>query len=65
MLVLSRKREDAILIGADVRITILKIDCNQVRLGIEAPSSTGIVREELLFDVEHRAARSAWLASDV
>ena len=65
MLVLSRKREDAIVIGGDVRITILKIDRNGVRLGIEAPQTTTIIREELLLDAEDRAARQAWIAADV
>ncbi|MDB5349908.1 MAG: carbon storage regulator, CsrA [Planctomycetota bacterium] len=64
MLVLSRKRDDVILIGDDVRITVVKIDRNHVRLGIEAPGSTSIVREELLLDAEDRAARLAWVASE-
>lgn len=60
MLVLSRKREQSILIGDDVRITIVKIDRNHVRVGIEAPSATLIVREELLLDAEVREAKAAW-----
>ncbi len=65
MLVLSRKKEDAIVIGDDVRITIVKIDRNHVRLGIEAPGHTSIIREELLIaDEDHRQAREAWVASD-
>lgn len=60
MLVLSRKRDDVILIGDDVRITIVKIDRNHVRLGIEAPRSTTIVRQELLLDAEEFQANLAW-----
>lgn len=63
MLVLSRKRDDAIRIGDDIRITIVKIERNCVRIGIEAPGSTPIVREELLLDVEDQQAREAWEAS--
>lgn len=63
MLVLSRKREDRILIGDDIRITIVKIDRNHVRIGIEAPGSTPILREELLMDAEDVAAKEAWAAS--
>jgi carbon storage regulator len=48
MLVLSRKRSERIVIGASILITVLKVDGNQVRLGIEAPSSLPIVRAELL-----------------
>jgi carbon storage regulator len=62
MLVLSRKRDDSILIGDDVRITIVKIDRNCVRIGIEAPGTTPIVREELILDAELQEARNAWMA---
>lgn len=63
MLVLSRKREDRILIGDDIRITIVKIDRSHVRIGIEAPGSTMIVREELLLDAEEHEAKEAWAES--
>ncbi|CAN5651056.1 hypothetical protein BH23PLA1_BH23PLA1_01420 [soil metagenome] len=48
MLVLSRKRSDSIVIGNEIRVTIVDIDRNQVRIGIEAPNSVPIVRTELL-----------------
>ena len=47
MLVLSRKDGSAIHVGADVVVRVLRIGRNQVRLGIEAPESTRIWREEL------------------
>ncbi len=46
MLVLTRKADEAILVGAAIRIRVLKIDGNRVRLGIEAPNDLLIVREE-------------------
>ena len=59
MLVLSRKRLESIQIGDGIRITVVNIDRNQVRLGIEAPSHVPVLREELLFlDHEDRAPRS-------
>jgi carbon storage regulator len=48
MLVLSRKQSERIVIGSSILITVLKVDGNHVRLGIEAPSTTPIVRAELL-----------------
>jgi carbon storage regulator len=48
MLVLSRKTSEAIRIGPDVRITIVRVGPNNVRVGIEAPKDLNIVREELL-----------------
>ena len=47
MLVLSRKMSERILIGSEISITIVKIEGNQVRLGIEAPSDVTILRSEL------------------
>ena len=47
MLVLSRKTGERILIGDDVAITVVRIGPNSVRIGIEAPRSMNIVREEL------------------
>ncbi|MGP0066457.1 MAG: carbon storage regulator CsrA [Isosphaeraceae bacterium] len=47
MLVLSRKRDQSIVIDGDIRITVVSIHGNQVRLGIEAPNSVSIFREEL------------------
>ncbi|MFQ5735142.1 MAG: carbon storage regulator [Planctomycetaceae bacterium] len=47
MLVLSRKLGERILVGDDIAITIVRIGPNNVRVGIEAPRSMNIVREEL------------------
>jgi carbon storage regulator len=47
MLVLSRKLGEKILIGDSVVLTVVKIDRNQIRLGIEAPSDVAIYREEI------------------
>ncbi|MEA3213594.1 MAG: carbon storage regulator [Chthoniobacter sp.] len=47
MLTLSRKTEEAILIGSDIRIVIKRIDGEIVKLGIEAPKNVPIYREEI------------------
>ena len=47
MLVLSRKVGERVLVGDKVVVTIVRIGPNAVRLGIEAPKDTNIVREEL------------------
>jgi len=64
MLVLSRKQFEGIQIGSDIRIKVVKVDRNQVRLGIEAPPDVMIVRDELVTDSEAREARTAWESSD-
>jgi len=47
MLVLSRKVDERILIGDSVRLTVVSIRGNQVRIGFEAPADVPIFREEL------------------
>ncbi|WP_165249727.1 carbon storage regulator CsrA [Paludisphaera soli] len=51
MLVLSRKLGEAIQIGPDIRIVVAKIDGHQVRIGIEAPMSVSIKRQEICFEL--------------
>ena len=48
MLVLSRKINESIVIGDNIVITVLKVDRNTVRLGIEAPQAVKVFRHELL-----------------
>ncbi len=50
MLVLSRKLGQTFHIGDDVRITIVKIDRNSVRIGIHAPDEIPVQREEIAFE---------------
>ena len=47
MLVLSRKSDECILIGDNVVITVVQIRGNQVRIGIDAPKETRVLRSEL------------------
>ncbi len=55
MLVLTRKQLQQIVIGRDIRITIVKLDRNQVRLGIDAPPGMTILREELIARSDERS----------
>jgi carbon storage regulator len=47
MLVLSRKTGETLRIGRDIRLMVVRIDRDRVRLGIEAPENVRIVRGEL------------------
>lgn len=48
MLVLSRKLNEKIVIGGEIVVTVVRIDRNQVRIGIEAPGDVRVYREELV-----------------
>ena len=47
MLILTRKLNEAIMIGEDVKITVVEIQGDKVKLGIEAPRELSILREEI------------------
>lgn len=48
MLVLTRKQNESIYIGDDIRVTILEMKGRQVSVGIEAPRDVNIAREEII-----------------
>ncbi len=58
MLILTRKIGESLLIGDNIRVTVLEIRGKQVRLGIEAPADIAVLREELSqhIDQENRLA---------
>ena len=47
MLVLSRKESQRIRLGNDIVVTVVRVAGDKVRLGIEAPSSVVVLRDEL------------------
>ncbi len=47
MLVLSRRLEETLIIGDDIKVTVLGINGKQVRLGIAAPKKVSVHREEV------------------
>jgi len=54
MLTLSRKVEEVILIGSDIRVVIKRVDGEIVKLGIEAPKNIPIYREEVFSKVSQQ-----------
>ena len=59
MLILTRKVNERIMIGAEVEITVLKVSKDKVKLGIKAPDSISIQREELLASITQENLRAA------
>jgi carbon storage regulator len=60
MLVIRRRVGETLLIGPDVEIEVLESGSSQVKLGIRAPRSVGVVRKEIrvVGDQNHAAARA-------
>ncbi len=58
MLVLTRKLGEAIIINQDIKVVVISIKNKQIRLGIEAPSSFEIQREELVKSIEQNNKKS-------
>ena len=52
MLVLSRKVGERIWIGEDIAVTVVRITGGGVRIGIDAPSTLPVVRDELRIKLE-------------
>ena len=47
MLILTRRVNESLLVGDDVTVTVLGVQGNQVRIGINAPKETPVHREEI------------------
>ena len=58
MLVLSRHRDESIMIGDDVVVTIVDIRGDKVRLGIEAPTDIPVHRQEVYEDIQRERERT-------
>lgn len=52
MLVLSRKANQSIMIGSDIRILVVGMDRDQVKLGIEAPRHVPVHRLEVFSEIQ-------------
>lgn len=65
MLVLGRKPNQSIMIGDEIVITILAVDGDQVKIGIQAPVQMTILRQELYETVKQENLRAAKLSAQV
>ena len=59
MLVLSRHRDESIMIGDDIVITIVDIRGDKVRLGIDAPQAIPVHRQEVYDAIQRENAQAA------
>ena len=59
MLVLSRQRDESIFIGDNIKITVVDIRGDKVRLGIEAPTEIPVHRQEVYDAIQRENQRKA------
>ena len=61
MLVLSRQRDESIMIGDNIVVTIVDIRGDKVRLGIEAPTEIPVHRQEVYEAIQRENVRASRL----
>jgi len=59
MLVLTRKVNESIMIGDDVKITVVEVRGDQVKLGITAPKQIAVHREEIFLEIQKENIKAA------
>ena len=59
MLALSRKVNESIIIGNDIEVTILEVKGDQVKIGINAPKSIPVYREEVYAQIKEANKEAA------
>ncbi|MBX2975316.1 MAG: carbon storage regulator CsrA [Ignavibacteriaceae bacterium] len=64
MLILTRKLNEEIVINSNIRVKIISIADNQVKIGIEAPSNVEILRGELYEKAKESAIEASKLSSE-
>ena len=59
MLILTRKKNESIMLGEKIKITVLDIRGDSIKLGIEAPKELTVLRSELYQAVREENTRAA------
>ena len=65
MLILSRKKDESILIGSDIEITVVSVQGDQVKLGIKAPKQVDVYRKELFEEIQHENKEAAEITINI
>ena len=63
MLILTRRVGETVMIGDEVAVTVLRVKGNQVRLGVNAPKSISVQREEIFQRIKREAGQPTQAAA--
>ena len=64
MLILSRREGETIIIDGNIRVTVMEVRGDQVRLGIDAPRSVTVHREEVYEQISKANAQASTVTTD-
>ena len=59
MLVLTRKKGEAVILNDNIEMTVLEIDGDQIKLGINAPKNVDIYRKEVYLSIQEENKQAA------
>jgi carbon storage regulator len=65
MLILTRKLGEAVNIGSEIKVTVLDIKGNSVRIGVEAPRQVAVHRSEIYGLIQEQNTQAAAMAAEV
>ena len=59
MLVLSRKSNESIIIDGNITVSVLRVDNDNVRIGVEAPLESSVMRKEIYEEIKSNNEQAA------
>lgn len=65
MLVLTRKKDQSIIINENIEITILEVQGDQVRIGINAPKSISVHRKEVFLQIAEENKKASLINVEI
>jgi carbon storage regulator len=64
VLILTRRVGETVMIGDEVTVTVLRVKGNQVRLGVNAPKTISVQREEIFHRIKQESANGAEMGAE-
>ncbi len=65
MLILTRKKDESIMVGSDIEITVIEVQGENVKLGISAPKKVPIHRKEVFTEIKEENMKASNISNDM